>query len=483
MSFDDPPAMLSPPDSPRSSVSSSTPAHAPLTPLDELTVADMLIADDDDDPNLHSARSSLSEPQRKHRPHLSLSLDVPAPGLSHFTFPPIMSPPARSPRFAPSPTFGVEAALPQEEFVFGDCPVQPFLGTPVAEQGPFEYPDLGGSSSPPLSSSPKSSSFRTRRPLSISSQSSLPPHPEYSPPKVRRGSTNSNIATLPIAGRRPSIVHSATVEGSVPVSAESTPSQSPFPPPLVLPRQRPAALMYQQKNMPAPIPPSLLARRGSLPAAQLFGLPLHDLQNRSKSANHPSNQAGPVITAASLYQRRQSVVSESAAHAPLIQAPALPTFNADRRPSLPAISPSLLPPRMTPKVARSTSISHAPRQAFSPRSRLGHLPLALGIPPSPRSLSHERMYSFTSSDEDEPVTPSTFSAGEAGEAAVVGLWDGGVVDSPLVASSIEGEVPKGLPVPMAAPLESPGLETVHERPPLESASSGESVESVETLRS
>ncbi|TYJ51873.1 hypothetical protein B9479_007532 [Cryptococcus floricola] len=436
----------SPPGSPRS---------LPITPQDE-----------------HTAMI-LPPPRTTAKAPAFIALPAPSPAFNTFVFPPITSPPARS-----TPSLD---ALPNEEFVFGDCPAQPFLGTPVAEQGPFEYPDLVGSSSS-AHSSPRSSSFRTRRPLSISSQNSLHSEP-VSPPKARRGSTNSSIATLPMA-RRPSIVHSATVEGTVPVSADTTPCHTPLPPPLALPRHRTAAFMYQQKAMPAPIPPSLLARRGSLPAAQLFGLPLHDLQNRSKSVNH-----GPVITAASLYQRRQSVVSDSAANPPLQVVPP-PTFNPERRPSLPAISPSLaFPPRIT-KVSRSTSISHAPRRPLSsllsssPRTRQhNHLPPPLGIPPSPRSSSHGRLSSTTSSDEDEPETPLP-QVPRLDQPAVVGLWAGEEeVESPVVAMSMEGEVQKALPIPMPViggdelvSPETPGLETVFERPPLETIDSGDSAE-------
>ncbi|WVQ80958.1 hypothetical protein IAT38_003065 [Cryptococcus sp. DSM 104549] len=561
----DPSLMASPPGSPRSSVSSSTNAcGALLTPLYELDKAagEMAISDPDtggmgegeEANDLAGFAAAIPKPIIKTRGNLSLAVPPP-PAFDTLAFAP--SPTPASSSLPPSHTTPISpdiTALPAEGFSFGTCPSVPFLGTPVAEQGPFEYPDLTGSSASPRGSmssdshSPRDHSFAhsmaAHRRLSTMSQHSHHSHHSIhsthshpSPPATRRSSTCSTITTLPIAGRRPSIVHSTTLETTVPFVERPV---SPVAPPLAAQPapshtvKRPSTLMFQQKALPAPIPPSLLARRGSLPAAQLFGLPLLEQQHRSRSN-------GPVVTTTALYQRRQSVVSDateestgsaagvagglakarstrisasmSAASAESTAAGYNYAANTARRGSLPFIpQPSVAaPPTRSSVPSRSSSITSSSRTSFSsrrptstafrsaipanfafpspsPSQRRAPLPASVPCSPSPRSRSSERHHSRSSSgdesvDEDLPtpslttVVPPDMSVSVNPPASVV-YWEGAsgqVVESPVVGMGESDHLGRCPPTTVAkgpTPLETPLLATVFERPPLESADSG-----------
>lgn len=571
--------MSSPSGSPRSSVSSATTnvCGAPLTPVYELDGAagEMVVRDsstvDDSESEPDILHEHIAVEQAPKR--INLSLAVPPPTFSAFTFPTQIT----AANGVPLSEEGI--ALPREGFSFGTCPSVPFLGTPVAEQGPFEYPDMTGSRSTSRPSSIKGSSQSRSnsrsphfhgRPLSISSQQSLGSQSDIpSPPGTRRESTVSDIATIPVAARRPSIVHPATIETSVPNSTfasssntSPTPSVTHLPSPAPLSHhgsiRRPSTLSFQQKALPAPIPPSLLARRGSLPAAQLFGLPLSELSttHRSRpSANSiPPLPQSPALTTASLYQRRQSIATETGGvvhprgtlpekvRTSSISAGSDSTgyTSSDRRGSLPYIHPAhSLPSSRNAVLSRSGSTSsQTSRRSFksssrtpptnhsstipsSPQNQPASLLPPLSVPPSPaftrsssadavpeqtRSDHHysRKSKSRSSSDEDDELpTPAVDSlsisrsvvggpgmntdmvsaGGGASEDEVVYLGGPGssqvLVESP---TAMRDErickkplPPSSWPVQVIAPspaIETPGLETVFERPPLENAESG-----------
>lgn len=178
---------------------------------------------------------------------------------------------------------------------------------------------------------------RHREPATPAHDAHAPP----SPPAARRSSTCSTITTLPASGRRPSILHSATTgSGSaLPKSASTSPATAHSPLPAVgtgetstspsspttgttatLPSAaqlstRRGSLMFQPNLLPCPVPPSLLNRRGSLPAAQLFGLPSDQLaqlalQRASISGTYVANIAPTSTTSHALYHRRDSLISD-----------------------------------------------------------------------------------------------------------------------------------------------------------------------------
>ncbi|WVQ93604.1 hypothetical protein IAU59_000679 [Kwoniella sp. CBS 9459] len=359
----------SPLQSPRSSTSSTTNRSAmPLTPVYELDNApsDMLVTDcnsAEEVEGYESPKSGIDKAMKNldvsgngngngngsvkgnRNGHgsgrLSLpSLTVPMPSFGNYSFPPSASP-ASSSTSGSSPGLEVgrasspitpgdgisdeDVSLPQAGFSFGTCPSTTFLGTPTAEQGPFEYPEASSSSSlstsPPLVSGSPTLSRRPSLALGMTHRRGsivTHPHPHGhtilpvvpSPPSTRRSSTCSTIVTVPAAGRRPSILHSATLETSVPQAdlTESTLGDI-APLPVAGPSsRRGSTLMFPHKPLHAPIPPSLLARRGSLPAAQLFGLPLAEQPNRLRASYSAGSHT---TTTASLYHRRQSVASES----------------------------------------------------------------------------------------------------------------------------------------------------------------------------
>lgn len=263
---------------------------------------------------------------------------------------------------------------PQAGFSFGTCPSQ-VLGTPRAELGPFEYPAAGADAgensgahsamvavpSPSHSARSSFSSQRAALPLGETHRrGSIIARPTVSDrmhdggapyavavPEYRRSSTTGNIHSLPATGSRPSILHSTTIPSAtvplavapVPVSPTSaTGGTGPRPPPssttppvtpsgaLYSPMlaSRRGSLMFQPKTIPAPIPPSLLARRSSIPASQLYaGLPIDQLppppadallqlQLQRKRASVSSYPAPPGFTTTThaLYQRRASMVSD-----------------------------------------------------------------------------------------------------------------------------------------------------------------------------
>ncbi|WWC66797.1 uncharacterized protein I206_100703 [Kwoniella pini CBS 10737] len=317
--------------SPRPSIASSNCSGASLlTPIDELDKmsSDLTINTEEvEEVNaelvINAKETNDSFMRRNSKANLP-NLTVPPPAFSNFSFG-TFSPSASSSSsigLTPSPLSSTDdVALPSEGFKFGTCPTDSFVGTPTAEQGPFEYPVASGSSSGFSASPPRSSPTLARRgSLALGmthrrgSIIASHPHPNItsshglSPPPTRRSSTCSTITTLPIAGRRPSIIHSATVEVNLPQTHPSVPPFEEPPPSSASSSRRPSVLMFPSKPLPAPIPPSLLARRGSLPAAQLFGIPLSDQPNRTRASY--SSGSNPVSTA-SLYLRRQSMASES----------------------------------------------------------------------------------------------------------------------------------------------------------------------------
>lgn len=596
----DPITMFSPSGSPRSSVSSATTnvCGAPLTPLYELdgaagemVVTESATVDDSEGEQDALLREHIAAGQASKRV-VNLSLAVPPPpAFSTFAFPP------QGGAAAAAASLGVVSpgdegiALPREGFTFGTCPSAPFLGTPVVEQGPFEYPDMTGGRSTSRSSSIKGSSPQSRsnsrspifraRPLSISSQHSLHSQSDIpSPPATRRSSTVSDITTLPVAGRRPSIVHSATAETPVVADATSasssnhhhpsTRSVTPLPTPGPLAHhgsiRRPSTLSFQQKALPQPIPPSLLARRGSLPAAHLFRLPLSELsahRSRASASGIPTVPQSPAVSTASLYQRRQSIATETDAggvgHArggtlgekmrtTSISAGSDSTgyTSAGRRGSVPSSSSSFAAAssRNTLLNRSGSTCSQTSRRSFttlrtpttppvpcafatpSPRIQPASLLPPLSVPSSPRSTrsslaegahAQTRSGHSGSSDDDDEMLPTpamdTLSISSGGGGAglnrdvvcrgssedevylgVAAAASGGqmvVVESPTAMMRDEKTVckpsPPPWPVQVIAPtppieteteMETPGLETVFERPPLESA---ESVDSGKTL--
>ncbi|WWD22548.1 hypothetical protein CI109_107041 [Kwoniella shandongensis] len=330
----------SPLGSPRSSTSSGNPSGPLLTPLDELDKAasEMVITErevkedevDDADLDPRSGPGPLDArhvfPSKQQIDLASLPGSSSRPSFTDFSFPPHSTFPdpvaiRRPPSHSPGEVVEEDVPFPTAGFSFGTCPSVAFLGTPTAEQGPFEYPEIASPKMAPIHV-PIPSSSRESFALGMTHRrGSIVAHPVHhpvnpSPPSTRRSSTCSTITTLPSAGRRPSILHSSTIETTVPlVNPTSTltpmsppPTSSSPPLPSAPPSRRSSTLMFKQKPLPAPIPPSLLARRGSLPAAQLFGLPLGEQPNRTRA----SYSAGPhVTTTAELYNRRQSMASES----------------------------------------------------------------------------------------------------------------------------------------------------------------------------
>ncbi|WVF65968.1 hypothetical protein IAT40_000706 [Kwoniella sp. CBS 6097] len=349
----------SPLQSPRSSISSSLRSGMPLTPVYELDNAPSEMSVNREgspksgiDEGMKNLSVNLAVSNANGSGRLSLhSLKVPMPSFGNYSFPSSASPGSSS---ASGSSPGIEVgdgrgsspitpgdgisdedvALPQAGFTFGTCPSTSFLGTPTAEQGPFEYPEPTSSSSslsisPPLLSGSPTLSRRPSLALGMTHRrGSIVSHPHLhsqitspvmpvmpSPPSTRRSSTCSTIVTLPIAGRRPSILHSATLETSVPqaqqtdLSGSGSPLDEIAPLPVSGPSsRRGSTLMFPHKPLHAPIPPSLLARRGSLPAAQLFGLPLTEQPNRLRASYSAGSHT---TTTANLYHRRQSIASES----------------------------------------------------------------------------------------------------------------------------------------------------------------------------
>ena len=147
----------------------------------------------------------------------------------------------------------------EEGFTFGSCPSpatqSDFLGTPAAEKGAFEYPESYSASS-------------SRR-------------PSLAHPSLRRGSstssTTSTITALSTQTRRPSLAPSYTG----PSDYDNA-------------RRRGSLAHFPTLPVHAPIPPSILARRGSLPAAAaLFGIPANERRGHSRSS---LSSTSPILT-------------------------------------------------------------------------------------------------------------------------------------------------------------------------------------------
>ncbi|WRT63788.1 uncharacterized protein IL334_000713 [Kwoniella shivajii] len=537
----------SPIQSPRSSVSSlnnrSGPPLTPVYELDKMT-SDLVISADEvneshaDDVEPIKARNIDVKSARRNLPGLT----VPPPTFNPFSFG-TSSPSASSSSSigrTPSPLSSTDdVALPSEEFKFGSCPSTSFLGTPTAEQGPFEYPSSSSTSPPRRGSISPTASRRESLALGMTHRrgSIIPSHPHLgiSPPATRRSSTWSTITTLPAAGRRPSIIHSATVEVNLP-QAEPT-----SPPPHQLPlsataSRRQSVLMFPAKPLPAPIPPSLLARRGSLPAAQLFGVPLSDQPNRMRASYSSGSASGSAtISTAQLYLRRQSVVSESgfsnSSGATVMDAgeggvsrrpsmrPRTPsadfTFPSSRRGSVSFFPPiptttnqSQTPTRSGSLSSRSSVASTSSHRSsgssrqpihFSPRhpsfsatyaypSRQSSITsVTSSIPASPKiellskrtrgptngsTFSTTSLSSSEEEDHEEDLPSPNQHALEGQLPSAMTFVDPWSVTSskPIATSPVQatsGEVAKS-----HVPLETPPLDTVYERPPLESMDSG-----------
>ena len=216
--------------------------------------------------------------------------------------------------------------LPVAGFTFGTCPSTPFVGTPTAERGQFEYPDLdlGPRDVPPNQVTPQALGQAYRRGSIVSRTSSdrrpsvvprsfIEPQPSPfihqqasypSLPVTRRSSTCSTIATVPSSGRRPSILHSATNPPLFPVTNGAD----------IRPTSHRPSLMFPNKALAISVPPSL-ARRGSLPTAQLFGLPTADLPRSVRASFAAPSSLRYTDTASALYHRRdsESILSDSGA--------------------------------------------------------------------------------------------------------------------------------------------------------------------------
>lgn len=142
----------------------------------------------------------------------------------------------------------------KEDFTFGSCPSpasqSDFLGTPAAEKGAFEYPESYSASS-------------SRR-------------PSLAQPSLRRGSStssnNSTLTAFSTATRRPSLAPAYVTPHAGPSDYDNF-------------RRRGSLAHFPTRPVHAPIPPSILARRGSLPAADaLFGIPTNDRRGHSRSS-------------------------------------------------------------------------------------------------------------------------------------------------------------------------------------------------------
>ncbi|OCF59599.1 hypothetical protein L486_02270 [Kwoniella mangroviensis CBS 10435] len=558
---------FSPSPSPRPSISSLS--GPPLTPIYEMDKnTDLIVSTteeiedgdgvvipiDNSTKNVKNARANLP------------TLTVPPPSFSNYSFgdpSPSASSSETSIGRTPSPLSSVEdIALPSEGFKFGTCPSTSFVGTPTAEQGPFEYPSSSSSTlsiSPPVGSPTLARRGSLALGMTHRRGSIIPPHSNntsnssaLSPPPTRRSSTCSTITTLPAAGRRPSIIHSATVEVALPQTSAST--DEPYQPTTsASSSRRPSVLMFPSKPLPAPIPPSLLARRGSLPVDKLFGIPLssEQLNNGRTRASYSSGSA--TISTASLYLRRQSVVSESGfsngSGATVMNDDGNGYPNGVRRPSMRTRMPSADYTPQTASSARRGSVSFFPPQPsqlntdspvrssslssrssvssqrssisssripinFSPRhpnyaylssrqssttsltpSTRSSSSTSASVPCSPiagynlrrnrNSTVNSNPGLSSSGEEDEheediqllpTPNPSQFanSAAQAGIPTFVDPWSSSSsIDSKLSEMSMEEKsFSSGGSSSSMIPLETPPLETVVERPPLESIDSG-----------
>ncbi|WVN89202.1 uncharacterized protein L203_104419 [Cryptococcus depauperatus CBS 7841] len=456
-------AMISPAESPRSSDSSLTnPPEALLTPLCELekAVCEVSITDIAE-PNEQSkevdaqAYGELQLPKwDKTRANSKPRLGVPSSSCD-FAYSAVSDPRAVS----RSPSADLENNTPTDDLTSGAFSKQHLPGTPVAEQGPFEYPDFNGMSGynlpHPRRLTQNSTATWARQPASVSFQAPLYSQLSYSSPFVTRKdfidsdstavpkvgrrrpnscsvNTQTSLASLPAVDCLPAPLSAPLPSPSVPGVAQSFCSITSVAPPHT---KKPRSIMFQQKTLAAPVPPSL-SRRGSLPAAQLFGLPHSDFLNRSKSinTNNGVRQQGSANTITDVTRRRQTITVDGAS---------IPTKPTTEKMRVRATSTSRAEPY---SVSYSHPSSHSfiistpsqsvPCQATLNRSMssassgftrrhppceltslaYGSKPMSgtkvlrlsgISLPASPNSVTDKHQSRSSSSDEDEITTPST----------------------------------------------------------------------------
>lgn len=267
----------------------------------------------------------------------------------------------------------------KEGFSFGTCPSMPdFVGTPVAEMGQFEYPDIYQAAG----SSRRSSLMH---------------------PSLRRGSsTSSTMSTITALSstttRRPSLAPSG-IYSPGPSSQEN------------LGRRRGSMFHFQTKPVSGPIPPSLLARRGSLPGAEaIFGLPSTERKpfNRLSLSAAPPAPQSPSTSPTDTTDPPRSPSNRR----PSFKLRLSPKVGA-RRGSIPANSPTLPP---TAEIEPPTQPSQPyNRQSTSSNSSRGSL------------LSHSSLMSEEairddgdSTDQDTGVEVDT--PGSSSETEAMGLF-------------------------------------------------------------
>lgn len=281
-----------------------------------------------------------------------------------------------------------------EGFTFGSCPSpasqSDFIGTPAAEKGAFEYPESHSASS-------------SRR-------------PSLAHPSLRRGSstssTTSTVTALSTSTRRPSLA-----------PAYAGPSDYDNA------RRRGSLAHFPTRPVHAPIPPSILARRGSLPAADsLFGLPNNERRSHSRSSLSssspiltPKNQLDPTPTPHSPPPRLSSFRLR------------MPPTAFARRGSLPA----------SPSLTESVAEQGEPAENPPPRSRqASSTSSARGSNLSRSSFSSE---DAIGDDESTDETCVVDTPGSASETETTGLftdpWKGGVdaAKNPIVERRGEGQ--------------------------------------------
>jgi hypothetical protein len=267
----------------------------------------------------------------------------------------------------------------QEGFTFGTCPTTPsdFVGTPATEKGQFEYPESGSASS-----SRRSSILH---------------------PSLRRGSSTSStvsnastITALSTATRRPSLApaYSAPIAGPSDYDAM---------------RRRGSLAHFPTRHIVAPIPPSLLARRGSLPAVDaLFRGPAGERRAHTRAS--PSITS-PILPPHDTDQPR-SPTSRNAAFRLR-----LPPSAYARRGSISTV----------PALPMSVTERHEPNEPTHVRSRQASTSSSLrGSNLSRSSISSEEAMrdEDESTDETTVDTPSTTSDLEATE-MFSDPWKGG----------------------------------------------------------
>lgn len=195
-----------------------------------------------------------------------------------------------------------------------DTYIPPLTSTPTTELGQFEYPVTSSASTSPIapsvSRSPPASAPHHHKAFAsvvtaraVSTTTAFFPRP---PPLGRRGSIASGQISRMAAGlpgpERPEQAREAVLRRPQPVATGSTPalptlSLSPnlrpvsvppntaaqpasprfsgqvYLPPAPAQPRRGGPIAFAHAPLPAPIPPSLLARRGSVPHNSLLGLP------------------------------------------------------------------------------------------------------------------------------------------------------------------------------------------------------------------